>query len=1594
MSPTERTPLTRPSDVPSYVEFSSLLRNRRMRVRQLQCCVCATFIVIFVMALVASVSYSMRSSNAVTNVSATSGAATNLLKSVWVTSFTKLVDMDESSSDALTDEELQDGIIAGKQAIEERRVADEAATPLSGPSPNSRHQYAVSTSVRAGELALIGVGELAATKKIEEVRILAGKSFPVGTALQADWIPTDTCREFSRINCTSGIYRTFDGTCNHPEQKGASLTAFKRILPPDYADGINAPRKGKLGKELPSAREVSLLVHPPSPSTNPSFTVMLAVFGQFLDHDITATAISQGQNGSSLSCCPPSNGHPECFPVEVGPGDPVYDIAGSSCMEFVRSASAPQCKIGPRQQLNQVSAFIDGSAIYGPDVSTSRDLRSGVGGLLRMQTTSDNRTLLPASTNLGDGCNRELEFARGRYCFATGDGRANENLHLTTMHLLWARQHNRIAKIFADMNPFWDDEKLYQETRRVIGAQLQHITYREFIPIILGERETILRNLKPLTSGYRGNYNSEVDPSIANNFAAAAFRFAHTLLPGLMRVTDAEKGTSSYLELHRMLFNPYSLYFKGGVESSINSATSNVIQKTSTHVTSQLTRHLFEDPMGNVSVPCGLDLVSLNIQRGRDHGLPGYTKWREFCGLSKPATFLDLSDQLDSEALDQISKLYRYVDDIDLYTGALAELPASDGLLGPTFTCLISHQFVRLQQGDRYWYETPDQPHSFTEGQLKEVRKSSLAKLICDCSDEVTEIQPEVMRSIGVDNPMLSCEDIPGPSLNPWKDTSFTLSLTGSPVFVDWMNFKNDINDTVQGIISVFGVNKPPPGSADWLSVQDMMNKSFAELRDQLAGLHPKPKLASDLKLPQYAEVQKFMNDSLKDAEDHALRLGNETAVIDDWISFKANIMKSVNDTVNSIKGSIPSTVDWLAFKENIKSQFADIKSQLAGIKVKPVLKVSDNPTDTADWTQLKIDIIKSVNDAVDSIKINMPPPNDPAWATFMSKIKDQFASIKDRIPTAKGNLKISADSSAAMDDWISFKNNIITSLSDTIMAIKDNMPPPGDPAWITFRDKIKDQFAGIKNGIPIMRPSVPVESMTDSAITVLDDWINFKNEIINSVDVAVQKIKDNMPPPGDPTWATYRNQVTAEFVDLKNKIPVSKTKPALKATPVAVFDWIGLKNKINKTVSDLIDNVNSGTLAPGDPKWVEFRDYINKSFSDLQNDVIALRPKPSGVKLLELKSDWLEFKNEINKSLTTAIDHIKVRSALSGDAARMSFGDTVKDQFADIKNEIATIKAEWLSKVQADESKGYKPDKAKIKDVVPVNVLPQDLQSLRAFKDFTNNSFSEIKRNIAAFKPDPTTPVIPEAEWLDFKNELNATLMDLIKITNHTDPTAWLNFKASMSKYFTDLKNEIISLQNITKLQDDAAGGGKKPKTKTKSKVSKNKVINKDNSTKGIDDFDWDDFQAQISMTVNNLFNDVSLSVPSSNDPKSGSLQQALVEARDKFENLNPAPILKAVPDAPTDWARFMRSINKTISDVVTEIQDLKPSVDDPSMDEYEDSVHNMFDELQDIIQGKRDEIENLASSSSPLISVDFLPYGNRLILILTLSVIKIFLH
>lgn len=124
--------------------------------------------------------------------------------------------------------------------------------------------------------------------------------------------------------------------------------------------------------------------------------------------------------------------------------------------------------------------------IYGSSDIVMNNLRTLENGLLKMYVTPDNRTLLPVDRTPSDGCNEETMNAKGKYCFAAGDSRANENLHLTSMHVIWARHHNYIASNLQALNPHWDDETIFQESRRLLGGQMQHIHYNEFLPILLG----------------------------------------------------------------------------------------------------------------------------------------------------------------------------------------------------------------------------------------------------------------------------------------------------------------------------------------------------------------------------------------------------------------------------------------------------------------------------------------------------------------------------------------------------------------------------------------------------------------------------------------------------------------------------------------------------------------------------------------------------------------------------------------------------------------------------------------------------------------------------------------------------------------------------------------------------------------------------------------------------------------------------------------------------------------------------------------------------------------------------------------------------
>uniref|UniRef100_A0A1A9W6N9 Chorion peroxidase n=1 Tax=Glossina brevipalpis TaxID=37001 RepID=A0A1A9W6N9_9MUSC len=579
---------------------------------------------------------------------------------------------------------------------------------------------------------------------------------------------------------SSKRYRTHDGTCNNQHQSrwGAALMPFHRLLPPEYGDGVDTIRNAADGGTLPSSRFISLLVHGAREGEAP-FTLMLAQWGQLLDHDMTSTAQPRPINGSIPSCCGGKNFHPSCFPIKVPFDDPWLSPLKIRCLEFLRSAPAQRmdCELSWREQTNQASSFIDASPIYSSSIKASNSARTFQNGLL----------IFGHNNSFNDVCQRA---ALAPHCIRAGDARSSEQPGLLALHHVWVGEHNRIASELSQLNSHWSDEKIFQETRRIIGAIFQHITYNEFLPVILGREVLKLFDLELLKSGYYEGYNPEINPTVANEFSAAAFRFGHSLVQNSYIRCDrfhnvinikqqCLNSTQNTIDvsLHQE-FQRGDIGTAGSLHRLLRGMSNQNILKRDEFITPELTNHLFQTP----GFPFGLDLAAINIQRGRDHGLPPYTRWRIPCGLSPITSWEDFAISVGPESAKRIGHAYRSVHDIDLFVGGIAERPVTGALVGPTFACIIAQQFHNTRKGDRFWYENGNFESSFSPSQLQSIRSITLAQILCRAVNSGT-FQPHIFLPPNLTNNVrLSCDV--GPlakiDLSSWLEVDPFLSHTST----------------------------------------------------------------------------------------------------------------------------------------------------------------------------------------------------------------------------------------------------------------------------------------------------------------------------------------------------------------------------------------------------------------------------------------------------------------------------------------------------------------------------------------------------------------------------------------------------------------------------------------------------------------------------------------------------------------------------------------------------------------------------------------------------------------------------------------------
>lgn len=272
-------------------------------------------------------------------------------------------------------------------------------------------------------------------------------------ALKLEKSNVNTCDTTAKpLPCPPSKFRSPTGECNNILNRsyGARGDIFLRLLEPSYADGRSQPRTSVGSHALPAADVIvdEMQKSVDSSVLHPHITAMVPAWGQLLAYDMAEFSPLT----ANMKCCKNNGKHSTTEEIEQ-----CYVRSGADCKEYKRSVPSVEqgdCQIKHRNQMNLASGFVDGSSLYG---TTEKELNS-----LRLFRSG------------------KVDIRACPRCTETGA--------VGALHTILLKEHNRIASVLSDKNPTWSDAVLFLEARRTVVAQIQHITYNEFLPIILGQQ--------------------------------------------------------------------------------------------------------------------------------------------------------------------------------------------------------------------------------------------------------------------------------------------------------------------------------------------------------------------------------------------------------------------------------------------------------------------------------------------------------------------------------------------------------------------------------------------------------------------------------------------------------------------------------------------------------------------------------------------------------------------------------------------------------------------------------------------------------------------------------------------------------------------------------------------------------------------------------------------------------------------------------------------------------------------------------------------------------------------------------------------------
>jgi len=507
-----------------------------------------------------------------------------------------------------------------------------------------------------------------------------------------------------------------DGVCNNVAMPfwGVRQTPFLRLLDPATYREFDPNQK-------PNERVVSNVVHSIAPDEDGlkderNIGDWTYQFGQFINHDMHDSN-NPGPN-------------PISAPIPVP-----YDDTLKKPIFFNRIAKAPKDQKGVQLSLNgEATHFLDASTVYGSAQEVTNELRAFKDGLLRSQllSTAEGIEEFPpfqrADFIIMDNPNRRDPTT----LFIAGDKRANEQPNLLTIHILFMRNHNWWAKRLKATYPNWNDEQLFQEARKLNRAEIQKISFFDLLRVYVG------KNLFSRLGPYPG-YNPRINPAGNDAMVCSGMRIGHSQVGLLLEtnvfipkekdfrypissIAGAANGPGSggsggssgdapqyqqrcqFNQKHPGLvsdafFTP-EFVSNSGIDTWLLGATRSSSSKVDQSATEPLRNLLFPGHSN--------DLIAIDDRRCRDMGIRSWTAARASLGLPVPKDFTELGAfVLTVEDVQHLQRVYRTVNDIDLFTGSVVERHAEGASMGSLNGALWLERFQRARIADRFWFENP-----------------------------------------------------------------------------------------------------------------------------------------------------------------------------------------------------------------------------------------------------------------------------------------------------------------------------------------------------------------------------------------------------------------------------------------------------------------------------------------------------------------------------------------------------------------------------------------------------------------------------------------------------------------------------------------------------------------------------------------------------------------------------------------------------------------------------------------------------------------------------------------------------------------------